>query len=121
MGFLLYHKVVETSYHVVAILLNVLLLLIVHKFTPKRMSDYKWMFQITCVSDLFLSAAVLAWQFVALWDDGIFVVFSNSFFSPSSPTVSFWVVIVGCHALYLNFTFVPVPFVYRYLQVHRYV
>ncbi|KAH7706209.1 7TM GPCR protein [Aphelenchoides avenae] len=82
------------------------------------MADYRWMFQITCVCDIVLSVSLLSWQFVAVWDDAILVIFSNSFFAPESSTASFWILVIGCHMLFLNMMFLPVPFVYRYIQLH---
>ncbi|KAH7706553.1 7TM GPCR protein [Aphelenchoides avenae] len=75
-------------------------------------------FQITCISDIVLSVSLLPWQFVPLWDDEVFVIFPNSFFAPVSSTTAFWILVIGSHALFLNMTLLPLPFVYRYIQLH---
>ncbi|KAH7706207.1 7TM GPCR protein, partial [Aphelenchoides avenae] len=117
MDFLWYHKVIETIYHVIAIALNAVLLMVIQKFTPGRMADYRWMFQVTCVSDIVLSVSFLPWQFVPVWNDEILVIFPNSFFAPVSSFISFWILVIGSHMLFLNMMFLPVPFVYRYMQL----
>lgn len=52
MDFLWYHKVIETIYHVIAIALNAVLLMVIQKFTPGRMADYRWMFQVGPTEEL---------------------------------------------------------------------
>lgn len=64
------HHVCESIFHSVAILLNVGLLVLVGQRSAMRYKDYKYVIQLSCISDIVVSIAYLLCQPVRLFCPG---------------------------------------------------
>ncbi|KAH7695568.1 hypothetical protein AAVH_37370 [Aphelenchoides avenae] len=81
--------------------------------------DYKYVIQLSCISDIIMSVAYLLCQPVMLETERSIMYISNGFFALIWPGLDLWMMALFSAGLHLNVVFLPVPFLYRYFNLCR--
>lgn len=128
------HRAVETLVCVLSIALNSTLLCIILRLTSRKLSIYKMVLVMACVSDLVLSTVVLlvqqvrvsfrirqctknplcTFQVIFFTKDGRMVLASDGIIGVLSPTTAHTGLAIACALLHSNLVCIVCQFVLRY-------
>ncbi|KAH7702556.1 7TM GPCR protein [Aphelenchoides avenae] len=114
MSHLLLHRAIVTCIQSIAVLVNTVLLGLIWRYSPRKLSHYRWSFTITCVCDLLLAISTLLAEVVIVSTKEATIFVYNGFFSNVLPSsVLFGLVVAYTAMLHMNVCFLCVPFLYR--------
>ncbi|KAH7718381.1 7TM GPCR protein [Aphelenchoides avenae] len=120
MSHLLLHRAIVTCIQSIAVVVNTVLLALIWRYSPRKLSHYRWSFTITCVCDLLLAISTLLAEVVIVSTKEATIFVYNGFFSNVLPSsVLFGFVVAYIAMLHMNICFLCVPFLYRYHVICR--
>ncbi|KAH7699384.1 7TM GPCR protein, partial [Aphelenchoides avenae] len=111
------HHFLDSTVHLIAIVLNLGLLFVIHKHSQSVLKHYRTVMTITCVNDLLLSLVSFLTQPIIFLHDGLGIFISNGPMSGVDRNVLLWLQTAYCAVVHVNIAFLPVAFVYRYFNL----
>ncbi|KAI1704298.1 serpentine type 7TM GPCR chemoreceptor srd domain-containing protein [Ditylenchus destructor] len=107
------YQLTESTFSIVAISLNLLLLWLTNYKVTSDMKLYRRLLQMSCVADLGLAVIDFICQPALIIDSGVVLYISNGFVGAINRELSCWLIVMHNIFVYITLIMIPIQFLYR--------